>query len=62
MSLSYFLLSSTFAKKVMNPMEKKKQEIMNQTRKSLYINIVLTIISVLVTIIHISVFLFNELI
>ncbi len=43
-------------------MEKKKQEIMNQTRKSLYINIVLTIISVLVTIIHISVFLFNELI
>lgn len=62
MSFSYFLLSSTFAKKVMNPMEKKKQEIMNQTRKSLYINIVLTIISVLVTIIHISVFLFNELI
>lgn len=43
-------------------MEKKKQEIMNQIRKSLYVNIVLAIISVLVTIIHISVCLFNELI
>lgn len=43
-------------------MEKKKQKITNQTKKSMYVNIALVIISVLVTIIHIIIFLFNELV
>jgi len=43
-------------------MEKKKQKITNQTKKIMYVNIALAIISVLATIIHIIVFLFNELV